>query len=451
VIGDDEEERLTLSREDLYELAWSKPISELAKDFGISDVGLAKRCRRLRVPLPGRGYWARVDAGQKPYRPKLPQREPQWHDQNALTVPTTEIGEEKLPTTEETQDGPWLAERLAFEQRPENAIVVEQPPSRWDPVVRIYRDALRAEVKDVLASRAAHARHEKLPEWRKQRDWNNDGYKWRSMVGNGQRLLDYHKPRAFRVTMETLERALAITNAIATAGKARGFVVRDDQKKGRITVVGHAAELQFRVTEQLETKVQPSSWRKGETEKYKVPTGRLRITMTNGWREGPIFEDKGDVKLETRLNQFFTALYKPIVKQWQDARETKIRREQERLAELKRAELEENRAEEERKSAAERRKRDGLCAEAQKWENAQRIRAYVERVREVASGGRNQGAIEVQGQGNGRDASAGWVEWALMVADELDPTALRRQDLEEWCRPRKGTPTVPSNPHGGMS
>jgi len=77
VNGMDEEVPLTLSREDLYELAWSKPISELSKDFGISDVALAKRCRRLGIPLPGRGYWARVDAGQQPYRPKLPKRQPE--------------------------------------------------------------------------------------------------------------------------------------------------------------------------------------------------------------------------------------------------------------------------------------------------------------------------------------------------------------------------------------
>jgi hypothetical protein len=30
---------LTLSREDLYELAWFKPMPELAKDFGISSSG----------------------------------------------------------------------------------------------------------------------------------------------------------------------------------------------------------------------------------------------------------------------------------------------------------------------------------------------------------------------------------------------------------------------------
>jgi hypothetical protein len=43
---EDEEKPFTLSREDLYELVWSKPMRELAKDFGISDVALAKRCHR---------------------------------------------------------------------------------------------------------------------------------------------------------------------------------------------------------------------------------------------------------------------------------------------------------------------------------------------------------------------------------------------------------------------
>src|SRR5690349_445279 len=87
---EDEETPLTLSRDDLYELVWSKPMRELAKDFGISDVALAKRCRRLAIPLPGRGYWARFDAGQQPYRPKLPDRNPQWFDDRALTVASSQ-------------------------------------------------------------------------------------------------------------------------------------------------------------------------------------------------------------------------------------------------------------------------------------------------------------------------------------------------------------------------
>lgn len=78
------EPELALSREDLYELVWSKPITELAKDFGLSDVALAKRCRKLGVPVLGRGYWARVAAGQEPHRPKLPKRESQYGDGSAL-------------------------------------------------------------------------------------------------------------------------------------------------------------------------------------------------------------------------------------------------------------------------------------------------------------------------------------------------------------------------------
>jgi len=69
-----DEKPFTLSREHLYELVWSKPMRDLAEDFGISDVGLAKRCRLLGIPDPGRGYWERVDAGQQPYCPKLPSR-----------------------------------------------------------------------------------------------------------------------------------------------------------------------------------------------------------------------------------------------------------------------------------------------------------------------------------------------------------------------------------------
>ena len=63
---------ITLSRSKLYELVWTTPVTELAKRFGISDVALAKRCRAINIPLPPRGYWARIAAGQTPRRPPLP-------------------------------------------------------------------------------------------------------------------------------------------------------------------------------------------------------------------------------------------------------------------------------------------------------------------------------------------------------------------------------------------
>lgn len=52
-------------REALYELVWTAPLMEIARRLGVSDVALGKLCRRAAIPLPGRGYWGRVEAGQQ--------------------------------------------------------------------------------------------------------------------------------------------------------------------------------------------------------------------------------------------------------------------------------------------------------------------------------------------------------------------------------------------------
>ena len=51
-------------RDDLYHLVWTSPVSEIAARLGVSDVALAKLCRRAGIPIPGRGYWQRTEAGQ---------------------------------------------------------------------------------------------------------------------------------------------------------------------------------------------------------------------------------------------------------------------------------------------------------------------------------------------------------------------------------------------------
>jgi hypothetical protein len=62
------------NRAKIYEEIWSEPIQHVAKRYGISDVGLAKVCRKLDVPRPGRGYWAIKAAGKRvPSRPPLPE------------------------------------------------------------------------------------------------------------------------------------------------------------------------------------------------------------------------------------------------------------------------------------------------------------------------------------------------------------------------------------------
>lgn len=61
-----------LTREELYEAVWSEAMATLAPKLGISDVGLKKRCAKLGVPTPPRGYWAKLEAGKKVTKASLP-------------------------------------------------------------------------------------------------------------------------------------------------------------------------------------------------------------------------------------------------------------------------------------------------------------------------------------------------------------------------------------------
>lgn len=58
--------------EKLYQQVWEKPIHELAKRYRCSDVYLSCICRKMSVPLPSRGLWAKQrSAAPRPPLPKL--------------------------------------------------------------------------------------------------------------------------------------------------------------------------------------------------------------------------------------------------------------------------------------------------------------------------------------------------------------------------------------------
>lgn len=43
---------------ELSKLVWVKPITSIAKEVGISDAAIRKRCKRRGIPTPGVGYWS---------------------------------------------------------------------------------------------------------------------------------------------------------------------------------------------------------------------------------------------------------------------------------------------------------------------------------------------------------------------------------------------------------
>ncbi|MET3528569.1 TetR/AcrR family transcriptional regulator [Phenylobacterium koreense] len=70
-----------VTRQELYELAWTKPMTQLAADFGITGNALAKICDRLLVPHPRRGYWAAADRSRRDPRPPLPPAPPDCEEE----------------------------------------------------------------------------------------------------------------------------------------------------------------------------------------------------------------------------------------------------------------------------------------------------------------------------------------------------------------------------------
>ncbi|MFZ5727119.1 MAG: hypothetical protein ACOY4C_11965, partial [Pseudomonadota bacterium] len=63
-----------LTRDELYALVWDRPMTKLAKEFGLSDVALHKICRKHDVPTPPAGYWAKKAHGKPVTNTPLPNK-----------------------------------------------------------------------------------------------------------------------------------------------------------------------------------------------------------------------------------------------------------------------------------------------------------------------------------------------------------------------------------------
>ena len=66
----------TVTRESLYEQAWSTPMTKIAERYGVSSSYLARVYTNLNIPRPAVGYWAQVAVGKRKANPPLPEVQP---------------------------------------------------------------------------------------------------------------------------------------------------------------------------------------------------------------------------------------------------------------------------------------------------------------------------------------------------------------------------------------
>ncbi|MDP2453241.1 MULTISPECIES: hypothetical protein [unclassified Kaistella] len=66
---------IKISRQELYEKVWSFPLTQLCKEYNLSDNGLRKICIKHDIPLPVSGHWSKVRFGKKVTKIKLPAKD----------------------------------------------------------------------------------------------------------------------------------------------------------------------------------------------------------------------------------------------------------------------------------------------------------------------------------------------------------------------------------------
>lgn len=250
---------MQISRRDLYNRVWSTPMSKLARELDISDVGLAKVCRRHNIPRPPRGYWAKLAAGKAPPKPALP----------SSKIDTVELD--------------------AARHR-----IAETPKVEID---RASIKAAQAVQGDALAGVAA-ATFERLTNAKP----SADGF----VTCGSSRVI------ACSLSPATVERACRVLDAIERAMPAAGARFAHNQESKRVEVdvggerLGISLAENYTRTETVE--VDPKySWMKSRTFTYHF-TGELRLTITGDFSGRKSWADGKRSRLEEKVESIVAGL-----------------------------------------------------------------------------------------------------------------------------------------------
>jgi hypothetical protein len=376
----------TFTRAALYELAWSEPMQSLAKKFGLSDRGLAKICAAANIPVPARGYWAKLQAGKHDKRWPLPAR--------ALGQPdVVRVGRDEYGRGSDDAD-------ILNSPIP--------PPPVFSPEMSI-----------VETQAAALVRKAPLP--------LREDYGWHSQI---QKLINADAERArkqaaspypsswdapiFGGTFE--RRRLKILNALFTCLTRSGMKPQLRGKEGRelsVTVGGTNVSFaldSINATKQLERE------RQGYGFMARGDKDKMRLTVSRWWKSEallPSWQDEPRAPLERRLREIAAALIVFAEQTLRDAALSSHTYRIQRKAELEEArrkrEAEEERRRREHQAKLEQARVDHLLGQARALEKAHQIRAYVRAVQARGSEAGAPGDLQA------------WSVWALAQADRIDP------------------------------
>ena len=295
---------------------------KVAPEFGLSGNGLAKLCRREGIPVPERGYWAKLAYGKPVKRSPL-------------------------------KPSPGHSETLAIEATPSNSSALESSMS--EPLATLLR--AEREASEPIAVPNSPKLHGLVEAWPKPQKPS-------------------YGPPCFTTEGESRRRRIA--SVLFREIERRGGSVSANKDHERdtdrfcVTFFNETIEVHFRERLTM-VKVPPDPKQSYSYERTEYhPTGQLRLRFEN-YLDVPIrreWNDRETKRIEERLREILIALY--IAIEAERLRNERFRREAER-----RAREEQRRWEREERERREREAVQQLLGEAEAWENARRIREYL--------------------------------------------------------------------------
>jgi hypothetical protein len=359
-------------------MVWSEPILKLAKDLGLSDVGLAKICKRFEIPRPGVGYWQRKKNGWQIPIPPLPEMK----NSNEKEI---EIFKTKKPSIDPEQDS-YLAEKVISEKLEENKIQVSETLHSSHPLVSKTLKTLKTKKPGLK------------------------GLVWPNESG----CLDIN------IGPQSIHRAMCILNALLKALESRGYqIVAKKESPHPICICVLDETIEFSLEERLKkVKRELTPSEKKDKEKYPwmyrsdpydlIPSGKLflKIKSWGVWDIRSMWSDGEKQRLEECLNSFIAGLVRAahMIKARRLEREKEQREYQKKL--IEREEQEKIRREEEERIK-------NLNEMASAFHKSQQIRTFLDAVREATI--RKRGEIVT---GSELDK---WLKWAYQQAENMDP------------------------------
>jgi hypothetical protein len=322
---------------ELYDLVWSKPVVEIAKDFGISDVAIGKICKKLNIPKPGLGYWAKKQAGKRVRQTPIPN--PQPGDPETYTIKGYQDPNQNL-TSE------LIEKQKTFESTVSNKIKVKKTLRNPHPLV-----------EQTLQRKKAY-------DSASYREWNN-----------------LPPGLSMSVSKESFSRAIRIMDALIKALEKRGYTTTaKGGYDGYTAVTIDEEEIKFDIFEFSKKIPNPNkSGRLYPSETLLEPTGRLSLRIQNYFAGQRTISDGKTKKLEDCLNKFILLLVKTSeienIRTQRAAAKDKFREEErQKLQEIAlKKQLEQDRL-------------NQLFANADTWNNCKLAREYIAAVGDNSDG-----------------------------------------------------------------